>query len=71
VNPIEWLPFLEALDRTGAYSSADELVISVGTGGPHAVRALKAILADLRAEHVHGGQPIDQIDHQISLLPAD
>jgi len=70
-NPIEWLPFIEALDRIGDYVTANELMIWVRTGSPHCKYAVLEMLKSVREDTIHRKSPADQLDHQIALLSTE
>ena len=70
-NPIEWLPFIEGLDRTGDYVTANELMIWVRTGSPHCKHAVLEKLKSLREDTIHCKSPADQLDRQIALLSTE
>ena len=70
-NPIEWLPFIEGLDRAGDYVTANELMIWVRTGSPHCKHAVLEMLKSLREDTIHCKSPADQLDRQIALLSTE
>jgi len=69
INPVEWLPFIEALDRTRQYTLANELVLVwVRSGSAHCKQAVKEMLTNIREEYVRSEWSTDEIDCQIGLL---
>jgi len=69
VNPVEWLPFIEALNRTGQHAVANELVLVwVLPGSAHCKHAVKEMLINIRDEHRRNKFPIDELDSQIDFL---
>lgn len=71
LNQVEWLPFIEALNRSGEYDLANDLIVWVRSGPVNGRRAVKAMLVNLREEYRRGGQRVERLDYEISLLSTD
>ena len=70
-NPIEWLPFIEALDRCERYDVADELLVWVRAGSAHCQRVAREMLNGILEDHKRLGRPVEQLNRQISFLHID
>ena len=71
-NPVEWLPFIEALDHLGAYDRADGLIVRAATGTDLARRAVQALLEDLSAdmEQANNRAGVQAINQQLALIQS-
>jgi hypothetical protein len=67
-NPIEWLPFIESLDRSGFYDVADELLVWVRAGSTHCQRAAQEMLNAILDEYKRLDRPLDRLVRQINSL---
>jgi hypothetical protein len=70
-NPIEWLPYIEALHRNDRCDLANDLTLLVRAGSDHSRKAARETLLSLRKEHQCAGSNLAIFDHQIALLDAE
>ena len=69
-NPVEWLPYIEALHRSGRCELANDLTLLVRSGSDQCRSAASETLKALRKEHQCDGLNLVEFDRQISLLEA-
>ena len=67
-NPIEWLPFVEALYRCEHYEAADNLLLWVRAASAYCQRAAREMLNNVLKDHKLLGRPVERLSHQINLL---
>jgi hypothetical protein len=71
VNRVEYLPFIEALARSGEFAMADELLgVLIESGSEHDRRTAAETLTNVRNDILTRQEHIDRLDHQLALLAA-
>jgi hypothetical protein len=71
INPVEWLPFIAALNHMERYDLAEEMIVDVRAGSTHTRRAAQEALGRVREDFLREGRSVEPIDHQIKLLSLD
>lgn len=70
-NPVEWLPFIEALDRTANFDVADQLFAGARAGPAYSRRVISVMLEQLAKGHGANAWHVERIERQMKLLGAD